>query len=1024
MKSKSITPCKALKKSLQTFACASIIGVGGVFSLQAESSLTAISQNQLQQDGVVLDNAGIPIIGANVVVKGTTRGTVTNFDGAFSLDVKTGEVLVFSYLGYVTQEIEYEGKPMKVVLQDENMALEGVVVVGFGTTKKANLTGSVSAVGSKDIEGIPASNVTSLLQGKLPGVAITQASGQPGNEESSIRVRGVGTMNNASPMVIVDGLEGSMNDLNPNDIESISVLKDAAAAAIYGTRAANGVILITTKRGKEGKTKVTYNGYVGVQEAINRAKPVDSWDYAIMLNEAYANEGKRPVYTDEDIRKFKDGSSPDTHPNTDWNKAVLSGSGIVHNHNLNIMGGTEKNKYVVSMGYFDQDGIVENSGYNRYNLRFNMDSKLSKYLTWGITSSLIYSQKEMPRNITTNEAGIEVSNMNRFFLALNRFSSAVVNKYSTGEWGSYNGIGSPEAAAREGGLVSDEILRGSGSSFLELKITDGLFLKGIAGVNYFSGDTYNHFREMTFYGGEVIGPNSVSTTMNTDMTTTLQALLNYDKKIGDQAIKILLGASRESMVNRYLYAFRRNMPNGELTDLNAGETDGWKNAGKTERMSIGSYFGRINYDYKSKYLLESNVRIDGSSKFSQSNQWGVFPSFSAAWRLSEEEFMSETKSWLDDVKVRGSWGKLGNHRTGNFAYLQLINLGSSVYPFTDELVTGAAQTKSNNPDISWETTTELDLGVDLSFMNGTFNLTFDYYDRYTDDILTVIPASYIYGLDAPTTNSGAMSNKGIEITAGINSNIGKFQYNLTGYFAKNKNNVEIFPSPSTGDNIRKEGIPWDSYYGYECIGKYQDIADLESSPKHHKNCGVGDLKFKDQNGDGKINAQDKIVLGNTMPNITYGFNVNLTYKSLNLLASFQGASDVYREYNDAIFFPMVKGDNAWEMHQDRTIVENGTVVKEGYFPRLHTEPSHNQVRSSFTVLDASYLRLKNLQLAYTLPEKWMSKLHIGRAQVYVSGTNLLTFSDLPVGLDPEYPNNGGAGYPQISFYTLGLDINF
>ncbi len=1020
------------KSTLRGMALTALFSSAFVFGAQAESreitsqnSFVEMQNNQCV--GLVIDKSGSPILGASVIIDGTTMGITTGVDGSFTLNANPGAKLIVSYLGYTTQEVVYNGKALRVILSEDNMSLDEVVVVGFGSQKKANLTGSVASVSAEDLSSVPAGNVTSMLQGKLPGVAITQNTGQPGLEETSIRVRGVGTMNNANPMVIVDGMEGSMNDINPNDIESISVLKDAAASAIYGTRAANGVILITTKRGKAGDTRVSYNGYFGIQHEINYADPVDSWDYAMLINEAKANEGKNPIYTDEDIQLFKDGTSPYTHPNTDWREKVFQGSGIVNNHSVSINGGSEKSRFSASMGYLNQDGLVENTEYERYNVRFNLDTKIGKKLNYGISSSLIYGTYGFPQHTTSNASGVNQGNMNEFFRGLNRFSSAIVSRHEDGSWGSYSGVLSPEGSAIDGGIMQNVFARVNGSTFLEYEIINGLKLKGMAGVNYLHSGLYNNFKAMTDFVGNSFGATFLSNELRDNLNTTLQAFLNYDKSFGGHNVKAMMGVSRESSLNRYLYASRRDAPSNDLTDLDAGSKDGWTNAGNTSEVRIGSYFGRINYDYKGKYLFEANVRVDGSSKFARGYRWGTFPSFSAGWRLTEEKFMKDTRSWLDDVKLRASWGQLGNHNTGNYAYLQLITLGSTIYPFGDGVVTGAAQTAANNPIVSWETTTETDFGFDATFLSGMFNLTVDYYDRYTDDILTSVPVTNSFGLNAPTTNAGAMRNKGIEVAVGHKHHFGEFSYGIDGYFAKNKNNVEKFPSPSVGDYIKKEGIAWNSHYGYECIGVFMNEEDLASYPKYHKNTNVGDLKFKDQNGDNKITAADKVVLGNPIPSVTFGFNLSLAYKGFDFLAAFQGATDVEREYQEQIYFPLIKGDNAWDMHLDRTIVNNETneVTSVGFFPRTLIENEQNLPMSSFTVLDASYLRLKNLQLGYTLPQSWVNDLHINRARIYASATNLLTFSSLPVGLDPEAANtNGGGSYPHVAFYTIGLDINF
>lgn len=835
-----------------------------------------VSTKEKKVTGRVLDTKGEPVIGATIMEKGTTNGTITDFDGNFTLNVSDNSMLEVSYVGYQSQGLKaISGKNLTITLKEDTELLDEVVVVGYGTQKKVNLTGSVSSVGSKDFAGIPGSNVTSMLQGKLPGVAITQTSGLPGRENTSIKIRGVGTMNNSDPMIIVDGLEvSSMNDINPNDIENISVLKDAAASSIYGTRAANGVILVTTKRGKAGKTRLTYNGYVGTQKLINQPEFLSSWEYASLLNEAYRNENATPIYDEKDIQLFKDGSSPETHPNTNWSDALFQGTGLVHSHNLNLSGGSEDSKFSISLGYYNQAGLIKRTDYERYNVRTNFDTKIGKRLNFGLSTSLSYGKQQMPTGSTGPAKRDYQDNLYHLFDAFYRSSSVIKNRYEDGSYGHYSDAGNPVAMAEIGGLNIHKTITANGSSFLEYKIIEGLSIKGLAGVTYKNEDANLHFKEITYNDGYSIGPNSVSNRVTQDLNVTLQAFLNYEKTIDSHNIKGMFGVSREETHYRFISAFRKNMPNGELTDIDAGSTSGWENSGRTVVNKIGSYFGRVNYDYAGKYLFEANLRADGSSKFVKKHRWGVFPSFSAGWRLSEEKFMKKYSGFIDNIKIRASWGQLGNHRIGDYVYMNLIELGN-IYNFDGDLINGAAQLKSSNPNITWETTTEFDVGFDFNFMNSLIYGSFDYYNRYTDDILTVVPISYTFGLDAPVTNAGAMRNKGFEISLGHKYHINNFSYGIDGYIAINNNKVEKFPNPSTGDMIKKEGIEWNSYYGYKCIGKFQNKEEVQTLPKHDPNVGVGDLKFADISGkdgkpDGKIDAYDRVVLGNMIPKITYG----------------------------------------------------------------------------------------------------------------------------------------------------------
>jgi TonB-linked SusC/RagA family outer membrane protein len=694
---------------------------------------------------------------------------------------------------------------------------------------------------------------------------------------------------------------------------------------------------------------------------------------------------------------------------------LFQGSGFTHNHNVSLNGGTEATRYAISLAYYNQEGLIRNTSHDRYTVRANIDSKVTNRLSFGMNSSLSYRKIVQPTNPFTNS-------FSEFFRQANRIPNTYVNKYQDGTWGRHID-GNPIAWIEAGGNATSGYSHVLGSAFGEITIIEGLTLKGVAGTDYNIDDGKTHIKEVSYGDGSIQGPNSVEDYLERWMTVTLQGLLNYEKQIGRHNIKGLLGVSRESYTQHLTRAYRRNFPSNELTELNAGSTNGWTNSGSALETRIGSVFGRINYDYAGKYLLEANLRNDGSSKFARGRRRGTFPSFSAGWRLSEEHFMQGIE-WLDNLKIRGSWGKLGNHRTGDYLYIAKIALGQN-YNFFNGVVDGAAQTAANSALITWETTTETNLGIDADIRNGLLTVSADYYDRYTDNILASVPVSYIFGLDAPVSNSGAMRNRGVEIALGHGQNLRDFSYDINGYVAWNKNRVEKYPNPSKGNNIRMEGYPWDSFYGYECIGIFMSDEEAASSPVHSPIVRAGDLKFKDQNGDGKIDADDRVVLGNTIPNVTYGLNLSAGYKGIDFLALLQGAADVYRTLYVQSMWPFENGSNPQYKHLDRTIVENGQVTGLGYYPRTLVSQTQNRAMSSFLVLDAGYLRLKNLQIGYSLPENLLHSAGIARARLYLSGQNLLTFSKFPKDADPEVNNGGGSNtYPQIAIYTIGLDITF
>ncbi|MEX1239357.1 MAG: TonB-dependent receptor [Cyclobacteriaceae bacterium] len=969
--------------------------------------------------GRVTDESGAPIPGVNILVVGTTIGTVSDADGQYALEgVRPEHVISFSFIGYVAEKVVVgDQSVVNISLKPEIRTLDEVVVVGYGVQKKVNLTGAVSSVGPKELSSKIAHNAVSNLAGELPGVFITEGTGQPGRTGLNVLIRGLGTMNNAAPMIMVDGEEAVLTDVNPNDIENISVLKDAASASIYGTRAANGVILVTTKRGKAGPAQFNFKSSVGWQKPVRLFEKASAAEVAEMINESRANNGLPPTYTDQQIELYRSGTDPINYPNTDWVDLILQGSGFAQNHDLSVSGGTDAARYRVSLGYFDQKGLMKYTGFQRYNSRINLDTKINKWLNMGLNLGMSRSESIAPTAIWNN-VGIE-----QFFRQAIRIPATAINKAPDGLYVPWSD-GNPIAWLESGSSILRKNSHFLGSLFGEITLMEGLTLKGQMGTDFTLDDDKNHMKTITYSGGVTEGPNKLRNEVTRDLGLSLQSWLTYEKTFGVHALKLLLGTWKESTSNNYLMGFRQNFPSNDISELTAGSTDGQTNNGRASETRLGSYFGRVNYVYKSKYLLEANVRRDGSSKFGRDYRWGTFPSFSAGWRLSQEEFMKNV-TWLDDLKVRGSWGKLGNHNISNYLYIARISLGSN-YPFPSSMEQGAATTAAAVPDITWETTTEWNLGIDASlFNNGELSFSVDYYDKYTDDILTSVPVSVVFGLPAPTINAGAMRNKGIEFQLSHRKNIGQINYSLTTNFALNENLVEKYPNPSKGSTIRAEGVAWDSHYGYEV----ESIAstDNEALTKPHVAGALvkaGDFIYVDQNNDNIINADDRIVLGNSIPKITYAFTLNLGYKGFDLTAFFQGAGKVSNTLGGQITFPLNDGQAVLKEHLDRTIIADGEVVKLGNYPRLG---GPNGATSSFTVFQSDYLRMKNLSFGYTLPSTIASKMQLNRLRVYFSGQNLLTFTEFPKSFDPEvagYSGRANGMYPQVAFYMFGLDLNF
>ncbi len=1009
--------------------------VGTVYA-STDSDAIQVTQQSTTCSGVVTDEKGEPIIGASVVVKGTTNGTITDFDGKFSLDVsKPGVTLQISYIGYVTKTVKATAGSMKIQLAEDNLNLEEVVVVGYGTQKKANLTGSVANVNNKLIESRPITSVSAGLQGLLPGVTVTQRSGQPGADSGTIRVRGTGTFNVADPMVIVDGVESTMNDIDANDIESISVLKDAASAAIYGSKAANGVILITTKRGKAGQSQVSYSGLVGWQDLTELPKYATSAEYAEMTNQAYLNVGKEPLYTAEQIQKYRDGSDPYNYANTDWHDLMYTESGFQTQHSISINGGTEQMRYMASVGYQGQEGLIKNTSKDQYNMRLNLDGKPKSWLETSFSMSYSRIDITEPNNPYTG------ADLAQFFRQVNMISPMVPYKREDGTYGTI-GDGNP-IAWLENNSTTDYVthnLQAIGS--LKFIILPELSVKATGAYKLY--DRNRHAMVKTCdYGNWTHGSydKMYENYYNYDRITG-DVIAEYKDTFGAHNLQVMGGYHAELYKYKETSAYRENFPSNSLTDLNAGGTKNMSNSGYSRELAMLSYFGRVNYDYAGKYLLEGNVRYDGTSRFARGNRWGFFPSVSAGWRLSEEAFFEPLKEVVNSAKFRASWGQLGNQDIGNGYYptITTMTLGYN-YPFGGAIQSGAATVYAANPNLQWEKATTWGFGLDLTLWNK-LNVVLDYYDKTTDGILMSVATPIAYALSGYYDNIGKVNNRGVEISADYRDKIGNVDITVGGNIAFNKN--EIIALGETGDLfsgnlIYREGEAMNSFYGYKSNGLFQSWDEIKNWPgiedlgngkyayAFNKNYTVqpGDIKYKDLDGDGHVTAdKDRAVLGTYDPGITFGFNLGASYKGWDIMAFFQGATDV-KGYMDTEAIGSINGDtgkpaalwlDSWN--------ENN---KDAKYPRLENGlygASMPATVSDFWLQNATYLRLKNLQVGYTFPKEWLSKLGVQKLRVYYSGQNILTFTGFLKGWDPEAPAGRGNFYPQTQVHSFGVNVTF
>ena len=1029
-------------KRLQSVSMVLFLGTlfSGTISTATASGANSFATTQQAGicKGLVKDATGESVIGASVVVKGTTNGTITDFDGNFSLDgIKKGDVIVISYVGYQTQEIKWNGSPLNVILKEDSKTLSEVVVVGYGTQKKANLSGSVAMVDSKELENRPIQNVSSGLQGLMPGVAITGTNGAPGQDASKIRVRGIGTLNEAGPYILVDGIEtGTLSAVDPNDIESISVLKDAASAAIYGSKAANGVVLITTKRGKTGQTKISYSGYLSFQNATNMIERMGSYEYASLLNQALEAEGMSKRFNDTELQKFKDGNDP-LYPDTDWYDLAYK-TGVQHRHNVNINGGSENVKYMASLGYLNQTGILPNAGREQFNARTNLDMKINKRLSARMNLSFIKN------DYSDASSAYYGGSSDQIIRQLNLIAPWIVARYDDGTWGTISD-GSPIAWLDSGMKVNRDNYNFSGMAAVDYEIFDGLKLT-LQGAYVNNLQNYNYFQKYIKYNeNKESDPSQLDERFYKWDRTNYDALLNYNKNFGKHNIKGLLGWHTEKYNYKYQKAVRKKFPNNELTDMNAGDASTQSNEGYTAELAMISWFARINYDFAGKYLLEANIRADASSRFAEGHRWGYFPSFSGAWRISEEAFMESAKdSWLSGLKIRASWGQLGNQdalsgsNNDYYPALNTYNLDSK-YAFGGSLNSGYYQRKYRLETISWEKASTWGVGVDFTLFNK-LNGSLDYYNRKTTGIIMDVTVPKEFALDAYKDNVGSMRNSGIEINLSYNTKIGQVDFGIAGNFSYNKNEIldlgggdpNKYLDATDGYSQRnKVGEAMNSYYIYRADGFFnsQEEADAYTAKYGNpfgKTFKAGDLRYVDTNKDGKLTADDREYCGSSDPKIIYGFNINAGWKGIDLSLMFNGAAGVKRLFDGYEVYGNFSGDAAHPatIWRDAWTPDNHDASMPRIFYDTNSASSSRSVQSDFWLQDTSYLRLKNLQLGYTLPKGWLNSVGVENIRIYYSVENLLTFDKMKINIDPESTSQRLSSYPLLRTHAFGVNVTF
>lgn len=1038
-------------------------------------TLAAVYAQNIQIKGTVVsgtDNEPLP--GVNVVVKGnTSTGTITDFNGTFTLSAPADAILSISYIGFKSQEIAVKGhKDIKIVLQEDSETLDEVVVVGYGVQKKSVVTASIAKVSADDLASTAPVRMDNALKGLASGVTVTSSSGQPG-AAAQIRVRGVGTIRTengaADPLYIVDGmpLEGGLDYLNPNDIASIEVLKDAASGAVYGARAANGVILVTTKTGKIGKTKVTYDFSYGWQSAWKKRDVLNASECALMINEGAINAGIAPKFSDP----YSYGQG------TNWQDEVFNNNAPMMNHQVSVSGASEKVNYLFSLGFYTQDGIVggnfDRSNYERLTLRSNTQYTLfdeSKERNWlnslKVTSNLSYARIKSTNFDDNSTWGTPLGSALALSPILNVYDEteeaikAQFDKYGT--TAEYTPVYDPRngklfSIPGEFGEMSNPIAKLSlpgdkhwshkfvANFSAELQLWDNLKFKTSYGADLsFWG--YDSYRPLYYLrSGESSTQSSAYSRKEDGTVWQLENVLMYDKSIDKHSFSVLLGQSAKKSSGSYLYGSRNNITNYSRPYIDAStglaaNADRDAAGAPSVDATLASIFARASYNYDERYMLQVTVRRDGSSRFGPNNHYAVFPSFSLGWNLTNEKFMNKRPNWLTTTKIRLSWGKNGNENIGNFKYTVLTSPGNNaIFGSSENVINGVKASGLANPDLKWEESEQLDFGLDFGFFNNALTFTADYYKKKTNGMLMEMNIPFYVGEAKPIGNVGKMENSGIELEAAYKFRVSdwNFRVSANASYLKNKlieygnesgwENLDSFQG--TGDISRAEnGKPFPFFYGYKTAGIFQNTDEVKAY-KNDKGellqptAVPGDVRFVDVDGNGIIDANDRTDIGKGMPDWTFGFNLGVSWKNFDLNMMWQGTAgnDIY----DATRRTDIATSNLPSWMLNRWTGE-GTSNR---IPRFVQGDNVNWQSSDLYVYDGSYLRLKNIQLGYTLPAALTQKVFISSLRFYVAAENLFTFTKYH-GFDPEISSGGTSlgidygVYPQARVWTIGASLSF
>lgn len=1021
--------------------------------------------------GKVQDENGNGLSGVSIVLKGTSLGTTSDGSGNYSFRLPSDNgTLLISSVGFTTQEVAVAGRSaINITLLPDAKDLSSVVVIGYGTQRREKVIGSVAQVGTREIENRPVTQLQNALTGQLAGVTVTQRNGRPGTASGTISVRGVGSFGaSADALILVDGIPvGGFNDINPNDVETISVLKDASSAAIYGSRAANGVVLVTTKSGKAGKTQVSYSGYTGFQQPTALPRFVNSWEYQQAVFEATnatASATGVATLTPEQIaivEKFRAQNDVD-YPNTDFINSIITKKGVQTGHSVTVSGGSEANRYNISLGYLFQDGLVINNDYSRYNVRLNLNTVISpKFDLTTRISSIIGNTNEpyVP-------AGVNQTGLTDIIDQAIRVAGNFVGQYPNGDYGlGINLFGTPISYIASKSFFKQRSANLSGNTRLDYKAFKGFKTSFIASYVQNTGRETRFRSTQRLNPAITLGPNQLTELTNNNYYYTVQGLAEYNKQFGPNQITFLAGYSFEKNRSENFNAFRDNLPGNDLTVLSVGSPGNQQSNGSGTVFALESQFARANYAYGNKYLVEGVIRRDGSSKFPTNNKYAYFPSVAVGWRIGQEGFIKDNLPWVDELKLKASRGVLGNQNLGNnYPYQNTLTtsgannggsaagagtIGGTLYSFGGTIVQGVTRNRITDPNLHWESTRTTDVGIEAGLFKNKWTFSSTYFDRYTYDILYSPNSSVsnVLGFQLSPTNTGKLKNSGVEFTAGHTNMVGKLSYNINGNVTLLKNRVLDLgvgnvkqPNGLVGNGSNLFiGYPGSTsefglYYGFVADGLFTDPGDIAKWPSMtsvNPTVKPGDIRYRDISGpdgvpDGKVdNTYDRRVIGSQIPKYSYGVNVGARYSGFDFAALLQGIGGVKGYLNGAFGYALFNQGNVQRWQYDERWTTENPNPKAAY-PRIENitnSGTANSVVSSFWTIDGSYLRIKNVQVGYTLPPSILQRIRFSKVRLYVSGENLHTFSKYREGWDPEV-NTGATFYPIITNYTVGLNVTF